>query len=61
MIEALEGGRRRVHEILDATGSKEVSSKAAARGVRVQRVPKGRVEELAPGTAHQGVAARVEP
>lgn len=60
VIEALRSGRRRVHEVLDATGAQEISSKAAARGARVRRVPKGRVEELAPGAAHQGVAARVE-
>ena len=59
VIEALKSGRRRVHEVLDATGSEDVSSEATARGTRVCRVPKGRVEELAPGAAHQGVAARV--
>ncbi len=60
VIEALKSGRRRVHEVLDATDGKEVSAEAAARGARVQRVPKGRVEELAPGAAHQGMVARVE-
>lgn len=61
VIEALASGRRQVHEILDATGSKEVSSPATARGVGVRRVPRGKVEELAPGAAHQGVVARVGP
>ena len=61
VIEALRSGRRRVHEVLDAVGEKGVTSEAAARKVPVRRVPKGRIEELAPGAAHQGVAARVDP
>ena len=61
VIEALRSGRRRVHEVLDAVGEKEVSTEAASRRVAVKRVPRGRIEELAPGGAHQGVAARVEP
>ncbi len=61
VIEALASGRRQVHEILDAAGSKEVSSQATARGVRVRSVPRGKVEELAPGAAHQGIVARVGP
>ncbi|QIN78064.1 23S rRNA (guanosine(2251)-2'-O)-methyltransferase RlmB [Rubrobacter marinus] len=61
VIEALRGGRRRVHEVLDAVGEGGVASEAAARRVPVKRIPKGRIEELAPGAAHQGVAARVEP
>ncbi len=61
MIEALRSGRRRVHEVLDAVGEKDVATEAASRGVAVKRVPRGRIEELAPGGAHQGVAARVEP
>ncbi len=47
--------------MLDAVGAKEVLAEAAARGVRVRSVPRSRVEELAPGAAHQGVAARGEP
>ena len=42
-------------------GENGVSCEAAPRKVPVRRVPKGRIEELAQGTAHQGVAARVEP
>lgn len=61
VIEALAGGRRQVHEVLDAAGSKEVFSQATARGVRVRSVPRGKVEELASGAAHQGVVARVGP
>ncbi len=61
VVEALRSGRRRVHEVLDAVGAKEVLAEAAARGVRVRSVPRSRVEELAPGAAHQGVAARGEP
>lgn len=61
VIEALRSGRRRVHEVLDAVGEKGVAAEAAARKVPVKRVPRGRIEELAQGAAHQGVAARVEP
>ena len=61
VIEALRGGRRRVHEVLDAVGEKAVGSEAAAHGVPIRRVPRGRIEELAQGAAHQGVAARVDP
>ena len=61
VIEALRGGRRRVHEVLDAVGEKGVAAEASARKVAVRQMPRGRIEELAPGAAHQGVAARVEP
>ena len=61
VIEALRSGRRRVHEVLDAVGEEGVASEAAARKVPVRRVPRGRIEELAPGAAHQGIAARVAP
>lgn len=61
VIEALASGRRQVHEILDATGSKKVSSQATARGVRVRQVGRNRIEVLAPGATHQGVVARVGP
>jgi 23S rRNA (guanosine2251-2'-O)-methyltransferase len=59
VVEALRGRRRKVHEILDAVGDKEIASEAATRGVRLRGVKRERVEELAPGTVHQGVAARV--
>jgi 23S rRNA (guanosine2251-2'-O)-methyltransferase len=59
VVEALRSRRRKVHEILDAVGDKGVAVEAAARGARLKRVPKGRIEELAPGAVHQGVVARV--
>ena len=61
VIEALRSKRREVFEVLDAVGEKGVASEAAARGVPVKRAPRQRVEELARGGAHQGVAARVGP
>ena len=61
VIEALRSRRRRVHEVQDAVGEKAVGAEAAAHGVPVRRVPRGRIEELAQGAAHQGVAARVDP
>jgi len=59
VVEALRGRRRKVHEILDSVGDKEIASEAATHGVRLRGVKRERVEELAPGTVHQGVAARV--
>jgi len=61
VIEALRSRRRKAFEILDASGNGEVADAAAAYGVPVKRVPPIRIEELARGAAHQGVAARVEP
>ena len=61
VAEALRSKRRKVHEILDSVGDKEMSSEAAARGVPVKRVPRDQVEELARGGVHQGVVARVGP
>jgi 23S rRNA (guanosine2251-2'-O)-methyltransferase len=61
VVEALESGRRRVFEVIDAVGSEELAKAAAARGVDVKRASRQRVEELAGGGVHQGVAARVEP
>ena len=61
VIEALRSGRRKVFEILDSSGNKEVAGAAAASGVPVKRVPRTRIEELARAAAHQGVAARVGP
>lgn len=61
VVEALRGGRREVYEVLDAVGERDVAAEAEARGVRVSRVPRARLDELAPGAAHQGVAARVGP
>lgn len=61
VIESLRSKRRQVHEVLDAVGDKEVALEAATRGVRLRRVPRERIEELAPGAVHQGVVARVGP
>ena len=61
VIEALVGGRRKVFEVLDASGNGEVAQAATAAGVPVKKVPHARVGELARGGVHQGVAARTEP
>jgi 23S rRNA (guanosine2251-2'-O)-methyltransferase len=61
VVEALRGGRRKVFEVLDASGSKEVAQAAKAAGTPVKKVPQARVAELARGGVHQGVAARVGP
>jgi 23S rRNA (guanosine2251-2'-O)-methyltransferase len=61
VIEALRSKRRQVFEVLDAVGNGEVAEAAAASGVSVKRVPRARIEDLARGGAHQGVAARVGP
>ncbi len=58
VVEALKGRRRRVLEVLDSTGSREVS--AAAGGMPVRKVQSSRVDELARGGVHQGIVARVE-
>lgn len=61
VIEALHSDRREVFEVLDAVGEKSVASGAAVKRVPVKRVPRQRIEELARGGAHQGVAARAGP
>jgi 23S rRNA (guanosine2251-2'-O)-methyltransferase len=61
VIEALRSKRREVFEVLDAVGNGEVTEAAAVSGVSVKRVPRARIEDLARGGAHQGVAARVGP
>ena len=61
VIEALRSRRREVFEVLDAAGNREVAEAAAAAGVSVRNAPRARVEELARGGAHQGVAALVGP
>ena len=58
VVEALRSRRRRVIEVLDATGNAEI--RAAAGGVAVETVSRDRVDELARGGVHQGVVARVE-
>ena len=59
VVEALKSRRREVFEVLDAVGDEGVE--AAANGVPVKRVPRARIDELARGGVHQGVAARVGP
>jgi 23S rRNA (guanosine2251-2'-O)-methyltransferase len=61
VVEALRSGRRKVFEVIDAVGVEEVANASGARGVSVMRGSRQRVEELARGGVHQGVAARVEP
>ncbi len=61
VIEAVRSKRREVFEVLDAVENGEVAEAAAASGVSVKKVPRARVEDLARGGAHQGVAARVGP
>jgi 23S rRNA (guanosine2251-2'-O)-methyltransferase len=58
VVEALKSRRRRVIEVLDSTGSGEVSS--AAGSVPIRKAQRSRVDELARGGVHQGVVARVE-
>jgi 23S rRNA (guanosine2251-2'-O)-methyltransferase len=61
VVEALGSGRRRVCEVVDAVGNKQVARTAIARGIEVKRASRQRVEELAGGGVHQGIVARVEP
>lgn len=61
VVEALRSPRREVYEVLDATGNRDIASEAGRRGVRIQKVARQAVEELAEGAVHQGVAARVGP
>ena len=60
VIEALRGERRKVFEVLDASGNDEVAQAATAAGLIVKKVPHASIGELARGV-HQGVAARAEP
>ncbi len=61
VIEALRSSRREVREILDASGSNEVSAEARKYGVPLKKTPRNRVDELARGGLHQGIVARVSP
>jgi 23S rRNA (guanosine2251-2'-O)-methyltransferase len=61
VIEALRGGRRKVIEVLDATGNAQVAQAAKAAAVPVHKVSQQRVAELAAGAVHQGIVARVSP
>ncbi|MGI9048526.1 MAG: 23S rRNA (guanosine(2251)-2'-O)-methyltransferase RlmB [Rubrobacteraceae bacterium] len=59
VVEALNSRRRKVFEVLDASGNREVSSLARESRTIVKSVPRQQIEELARGAVHQGVAARV--
>ena len=61
MIEALRSRKREVFEVLDAAKISEVAKVADVASVPVKKVTRARIEELARGAAHQGVAARVGP
>jgi 23S rRNA (guanosine2251-2'-O)-methyltransferase len=61
VVEALRSKRREVREVLYSVEDEEVISEAAARGVPVKRISRGRIEELARGGVHQGVVAWVGP
>jgi 23S rRNA (guanosine2251-2'-O)-methyltransferase len=61
VVEALGSGRRNVFEVIDAVRNEEIAKAARARGVEVRRASRQRVEELARGVVHQGVAAHVGP
>jgi 23S rRNA (guanosine2251-2'-O)-methyltransferase len=61
VVEALNSGRRKVFEVLDAVGNMEVAKAAGAHGVELKRISRQRVDELARGGVHQGVVARAEP
>ena len=57
----MRSNRRAVYEVLDAAGGNEISSEAHRHGVPLKKSQRNRVDELARGGAHQGVAARVSP
>jgi 23S rRNA (guanosine2251-2'-O)-methyltransferase len=61
VVEALRSRKREVFEVLDAARNAEVAKAADGAGMPVKKVPRARIEELARGGAHQGVAARVGP
>lgn len=61
IVEALRSGRRRTREVLVSVDNAEVEAAAEAAGVKLVSVSRGRIEEIAEGVTHQGVAARVEP
>lgn len=61
VIEALRSSRREVREVLDSTGNEIIASEAGRRKVRIKKTDRQKIEELAEGAVHQGVAARVGP
>ncbi len=62
VIEALKGSRE-VERVFIAKGSEGsvsgIASAAGERGVALDYVPRERIDAMAPGVKHQGVAARV--
>jgi 23S rRNA (guanosine2251-2'-O)-methyltransferase len=64
IVEALRAGRRRLHTIMVAEGSHgqapaEIARLASERNVRIERVPRERLDSLA--DHHQGLIARAAP
>jgi 23S rRNA (guanosine2251-2'-O)-methyltransferase len=59
VLEALQSGRREVHEVLLSDDHDEIAEATAGRGVQVKRAPKDELAELVSGGVHQGVVARV--
>lgn len=64
VLEALRAGRRRLHSIMVAEGAHgaglaEITALAAERKVRLQRVPRQRLDTLV--DHHQGLVARAAP
>jgi 23S rRNA (guanosine2251-2'-O)-methyltransferase len=67
VVECLVRGRRRVHRIWLDQGAKSddriarILALAAERGVRVDRVDRGRLDKMAEGRVHNGIVAEVDP
>lgn len=59
VIEALRSGRREVFEVLDSTDNKEVRLASSEQNVPLRKAQRPKIEDLAGGAVHQGVAARV--
>jgi 23S rRNA (guanosine2251-2'-O)-methyltransferase len=64
-LEAIRSGAARevlvAESVRSTPGLREVTEAARSAGVTVRRVPLERVEDLAGGVVHQGVAVRIEP
>jgi 23S rRNA (guanosine2251-2'-O)-methyltransferase len=67
ILECLRRNRRKVHKIWLDTGAKperrlkEIYGLAGAKGIRIQRVHRRALDELADGRVHNGVIASVAP
>lgn len=59
VVEALRSSRREVYEVLYSSENKEVLRLASERGVAVKEAARDRIGEMARGSVHQGVVARV--